>query len=245
MLDNAIIYRISFQWAIEGSGAIEIPINMSPILDKAYIGFNFRRINRWIFTDEAQPFTVEETLNSDDFTNRYFNYEEGDSALDIASKNFKKGSGYSADLGAIASPFDGLKVALVMRNMISKVNIEDESEDKVFPRNLVLSAAAKPLKILRIQPSTLDFTVAASLDNPNGDDRLGDFSIDKNRERIHLGVETILWPNNAISIATRIGNNQGFLTIGAALKLGALYLEMARYGDLQADWYVGSINLSF
>ncbi len=97
----------------------------------------------------------------------------------------------------------------------------------------------------KLQPSTLDFTVAASLDNPNGDDRLGNSSIDKNRERIHLGVETILWPNNAISIATRIGNNQGFLTIGAALKLGALYLEMARYGDLQADWYVGSINLSF
>lgn len=255
MLDNAIIYRVSFQWAVAGAGAIEIPVGLSPILDKAYVGMALRRINRWLFTNEEMPLTVVDAFNykgpdgiegtSDDFINRYFSYDENDSFLDIARKNFKKQTGYGADLGVIASPFDGLKVALVMRNLVSTVNIEDEEESKSFPRNVVLSVAAKPLKILEMQPSILDLTVAANLDRLNGDERFTKFSIGKNRERIHLGIEAILWPNNKFSLSGRMGNNQGFLTLGAALRIGPLHLEFAKYGDLQADWYVASINLLF
>ncbi len=255
MLDNVIIYRSSAQWALAGAGAIEIPVNRPPIVSKAYLGIAFRWIDRWIFTDEADPLVVEEALNyrgpdgiegtDDDFINRFFEYDEDDSALDIVNNNFKQRTGYSADIGTIVSPFDGMNIAFVVRNAISNVDLEDDPENMMFPRNVVLSAAAKPLRLMGVSSSPIDITVAASLDSPSGDDRLEEFSIDENRERIHLGLETILWPNRSFSLAGRIGNNQGFLTIGAALKMGALHLEFARYGDLQADWYVGSINFIF
>ena len=51
MLDNAIVYNISTQWAWEIAAAMAIPVNKSPIISKAYIGIAFRRINRWVFTD--------------------------------------------------------------------------------------------------------------------------------------------------------------------------------------------------
>ena len=255
MLDNVIIYRSSAQWALAGACAIEIPVNRPPIVSKAYLGISFRWIDRWIFTDEADPLVVEEALNyrgpdgiedtDDDFINRFFEYDEGDSALDIVNNNFKQRTGYSADIGTIVSPLDGMNIAFVVRNAISNVDLEDDPENMMFPRNVVLSAAAKPLRLMGIYSSPIDITVAASVDSLNGDDRLKEFSIDEDRERIHLGLEAILWPKRPFSLAGRIGNNQGFLTIGAALKMGALHLEVARYGDLQADWYVGSINFIF
>ncbi|MFQ5906550.1 MAG: hypothetical protein ACE5JA_08255, partial [bacterium] len=114
----------------------------------------------------------------------------------------------------------------------------------------VLSAAVKPLTFLAeagVEPvptSLLDLTLAGSLDRRNGDDRMSDFSINKYTDRIHLGAEATLFPNKGISFSGRIGNNQGFLTLGTSLKLGRFYLDFVRYGDLEADWYVGYVNLN-
>jgi len=262
MLDNAIVYNISTQWAWEIASAMEIPVNKSPILSKAYVGIAFRRINRWVFTDEDEPFTVEDIINpkgpdgiegtDDDFKTKYFGMDEGEELVDLgdfvefASDNFKERDGYSFDLGTILEPVDGLKCAFVIRNFASGVSLkEEDKEDRNFPRNVVFSAAVKPLVLLKKQPSLLDLTLAASLDRRNGDDRMLDFSIDEGSDRIHLGAEATLFPNSGISLSGRIGNNQGFLTYGGSLKLGGLYLDFARYGDLETDWYVGSINLSF
>jgi len=262
MLDNAIVYNVSAQWAWEIASALAIPINKPPIMSKAYVGIALRRINRWVFTDEDDPFAVEDIINpygpdgiegtNDDFTAKYFGIEEGaeletfQDFVDFASDNFKERNGYSFDFGTLFEPMDGLRLAFVVRNLASSISLEEEDkEDRSFPRNTVLSAAVKPFTLLGMEPSLLDLTLAASLDNGDGDDRMSDFSIDNGTDKIHLGAEATLFPNKGLSISGRIGNNQGFLTIGAGLKLGGLHLGIARYGDLETDWYVGSLNLSF
>ena len=115
-----------------------------------------------------------------------------------------------------------------------------------FPRNFVVSVAAKPLELMGHSNSAVDLTVAASLDDPNGDDRLGEFEIDSFSDRIHLGAEVILWPQGLLSIGLRAGNNQGFATYGATLRLlKILNLHIARYADLETDWRVGPLEISF
>lgn len=254
MLDNAIIYNISAQRTWEIISALEVPVNRSPILSKAYVGCAFRRIKRWTFTDEGDPFAVEDILSpdgpdgiegtDDDFVERYFDVDQDPETLgdliDLVNNNTKEYKGYSIDLGTILVPVDGLRFAFVIRNLAS--SISSEEEESRFLRNVVFSAAAKPLVLLEKPLSLLDLTFAASLDRRNGDDRMSDFSIGKYTDRIHLGVEATLFPDNIVSLSGRIGNNRGFLTLGASLKLGRLYLDFVKYGDLETDWYVGYIN---
>jgi hypothetical protein len=260
MLDNAIVYNISIQRAWQIAAAVEIPVNKPPILSKVHVGTALRRINRSVFTDEDDPFTVEDVVNpdgpdgiegtDDDFAERYFDTDQdfetiGD-FIDFVRNNAEKRKGYSFDLGTILEPVDGLKFAFVIRNLASNISLEEE--DRHFPRNVVLSAAVKPLTLLvgtgleAAHTSLLDLTLAASLDRRNGDDRMSDFSISKYTDRIHLGTEATIFPNRRVSFSGRIGNNQGFLTLGASLKLGKLYLDFVRYGDLEADWYAGYIS---
>gem|GEM_PF-907037 len=250
MLDDAIVYNASAQWAWEIASAVEFPVNKPPILSKVYTGVALRRINRWVFTDEDDPFTVDDLMNldgpdgiegtDDDFAKRYFDVENLD--FDYFRENSEERKGYSIDLGTILVPVDGLKCAFVVRNLASNISLEEG--DRCFPRNVVFSAAVKPLTFLSNPVSLLDLTLAASLDGRNSDDRMSDFSINKYTDRIHLGAEATLFPDRNISFSGRIGNNQGFLTLGASLKLGRLYLDFVRYGDLEADWYVGYINLN-
>ena len=256
MLDDAIVYNISAQWAWQIASAVEIQVDRPPILSKVYTGIALRRINRWVFTDEDDPFTVDDLMNldgpdgikgtDDDFEKRYFDIEHF--GLDSLRDDFEERKGYSVDLGTILAPVDGLKFAFVIRNLASSISLE--GGDRYFPRNVVLSTAVKPLTFLAgaglepVSASLLDLTLAASLDRRNGDDRMSDFSINKYTDRIHLGAEVTLFPDRSISLSGRIGNNQGFMTLGASLKLSSLYLDFIRYGDLEADWYVGYVNLS-
>jgi hypothetical protein len=255
MLDDAIVYNFAAQWAWEIASAVEFPVNKPPILSKVYTGVALRRINRWVFTDEDDPFTVDDLMNldgpdgiegtDDDFAKRYFDIENFD--FDYFRDNSEQRKGYSIDLGTILVPVDGLKCAFVIRNLVSSISLEEENSphDRYFPRNMVLSAAVKPLTFLSNPVSLLDLTLAASLDRRNSDDRMLDFSVNKYTDRIHLGTEITIFPNRDISFSGRIGNNQGFLTFGASLKLSKLHLDFVRYGDLEADWYVGYINFRF
>ena len=89
-------------------------------------------------------------------------------------------------------------------------------------------------------------TVAASVDDPTGDDRLGKFELDSLADHIHLGIEAILWPKGLFSLGLRAGDNQGFATYGATLRLFKfLNFDVARYGDLETDWWVGSMEITF
>jgi len=106
--------------------------------------------------------------------------------------------------------------------------------------------AAKPFKLLGIENPALDLTLAAALNSPNGDDLLGEFKHDSFTDNLHLGAEVVLLPKGWISLALRAGNNQGYSTFGASLKLlKFLNLDVLRYGDLEADWYVASIGIAF
>ena len=109
-----------------------------------------------------------------------------------------------------------------------------------------MAVAAKPFSLLNINNSLLDLTLAASWDDPNGDDNLGDFALDQYTDHIHLGAEVRLLPGQLVEVALRAGNNQGFPTVGTGIRiLKLLNLDVAWYGDLEADWLIGSMEVSF
>jgi len=263
MLDNALIYDVAWQLNLEIATAFEISID-KPFLKTAYVGFDYKKIRRELFSDADDPFTVADVLNpngedgiegtDDDFSKRYFDFE-GKDPLEFAQDNFESQKGYTTDLGFLVTPLDGLKLALTIRNLSSNLSPED-GEDKSFPRNIVYSASVKPFVLADYmefleKPSWFDLTLAASIDKSNGDDLLRDFAETVYTENalkhdnIHLGTEFVIWPDKPISLSFWAGNNQGYATFGTRLKLAALYFNFAKYGDLKANWYVGSVEMAF
>jgi hypothetical protein len=248
MLDNYIIYDLSAQWTYQFAWAVGMPLGPT----KLYAGMSFRRINRAIFTDLDDPMTVEDMLNpdgpdgipgtADDFKNKFFNYEEED-RLKLIRDSFKSAPGYSVDFGLASEPMEGLSLAMAIRNLAGGFRYPEG--DRTIPRNTVLSAAVEPLKLLKMESKLLGLTLSASYDSPNGDDALGRFKNDMLSDHVHFGAEAILFPGSSLSIGVRWGNNQGYLTSGLTAKLGGLYIDVARYGDLEADWHVFSVKLAF
>ena len=89
-------------------------------------------------------------------------------------------------------------------------------------------------------------TLAATYDDPNGDDALGGYALDQLSDNLHLGAEVRLLPDQFIEAGLRVGNNQGFLTMGGDLRLlKFIHLEIARYSNLQSDWWIGAASLDF
>jgi hypothetical protein len=252
MLDNPVIYQVAGQLTLATALAVQVPIN-ALFLKSANVGAGLRFIRRSTFTDEDNPFAIEDVLNPDEFKETYFNLEEGDSFVDFARDNFDTQTGYSFDLGTLLTPVDGLRVGLAWRNLTSRLKVESTDSagettkvNRHFPRNFTVAVAAKPFELLKTENQLLDVTVAASLDNPNGDNRLGKFELDEYTDHIHLGAEAIFWPKGWLSLGVRAGDNQGFATFGATLRLlKFLNLDVARYGDLESDWWVGSLEISF
>ena len=251
MLDNPILYRVTAQSALATALSVEIPIAY-PYLKAANLGLGFRVIRRGTFTDVNNPFAIEDILDPDRFKQNYFDIEDDDSLGELVRKNIDAKTGYSTDLGTLFFPVDGLRVGLAWRNILSNINVEYSvaenliTENRRFPSNLVVSVAVQPLTLLAKSSELLDLTIAASLDNPNGDDRLGDLELNSYRDSIHLGAEIILTPKKWLSLAVRTGNNQGFLTFGATLRLFRfLDFNFGRYGNLEADWWFGSTEISF
>lgn len=252
MLDNPVIYQVELQGTLATALAVQIPIN-SPWLKTANVGAGLRFIRRGIFTDDEEPFVIADVLDPDEFKKNYFNLEE-DNFIEYALDNLNtKMRGYSFDVGTLLTPLDGLRVGLVWRNLASNIKVERTNSagetikvNRHFPRNFTVAVAAKPFELLGAKNPLLDVTVAASWDNPNGDDRLGEFELDTFTDHIHLGAEAIFWPKGWLSLGVRIGDNQGFATYGARLRLlKFLNLDVARYGNLEADWWVSSLEISF
>ena len=238
MFDNQVIYRVAFQGSLATAVSYNHDLNAS-FLKSIKIGAGLRLIRRSIFTDEDNPFMIADVLNPDEFKKNYFNVgDEGFSGY--ARDNFETSTGYSVDLGSLLTPMDGLNLGLTFRNLVSGIS------DQSFPPNFTMAVAAKPFSLLNVDNNLLDLTLAASWDDPNGDDNLGGFALDQYTDHIHLGAEVRLLPGQLVEVALRAGNNQGFPTVGIGLRIFKfLNLDVAWYGDLEADWLVGSMEVSF
>ncbi|HIO05631.1 TPA: hypothetical protein EYN09_01720 [Candidatus Poribacteria bacterium] len=238
MFDNQVIYRVAFQGSLATAVSYNHDLNAS-FLKSIKIGAGLRLIRRSIFTDEDNPFMIADVLNPDEFKKNYFNVgDEGFSGY--ARDNFETSTGYSVDLGSLLTPMDGLNLGLTFRNLVSGIS------DQSFPPNFTMAVAVKPFSLLNVDNNLLDLTLAASWDDPNGDDNLGDFALDQYTDHIHLGAEVRLLPGQLVEVALRAGNNQGFPTVGTGLRIFKfLNLDVAWYGDLEADWLVGSMEVSF
>ena len=238
MFDNQVIYRVTFQGSLATAISYNHDLNAS-FLKSIKIGAGLRLIRRSIFTDEDNPFMIADVLNPDEFKKNYFNVgDEGFSGY--ARDNFETSTGYSVDLGSLLTPMDGLNLGLTFRNLVSGIS------DQSFPPNFTMAVAVKPFSLLNVDNNLLDLTLAASWDDPNGDDNLGGFALDQYTDHIHLGAEVRLLPGQLVEVALRAGNNQGFPTVGTGLRIFKfLNLDVAWYGDLEADWLVGSMEVSF
>lgn len=238
MFDNQVIYRVAFQGSLATAISYNHDLNAS-FLKSIKIGAGLRLIRRSIFTDEDNPFMIADVLNPDEFKKNYFNVgDEGFSGY--ARDNFETSTGYSVDLGSLLTLMDGLNLGLTFRNLVSGIS------DQSFPPNFTMAVAAKPFSLLNVDNNLLDLTLAASWDDPNGDDNLGGFALDQYTDHIHLGAEVRLLPGQLVEVALRAGNNQGFPTVGTGLRIFKfLNLDVAWYGDLEADWLVGSMEVSF
>ena len=88
-------------------------------------------------------------------------------------------------------------------------------------------------------------TVAGSLSAAGGDDALDRYTRDKLYDNLHLGAEATFLPGSPINFSVRVGNNHGYPTVGAEVKLLVARIGVAYYGDPEADWYTGGMSLNF
>ena len=239
MLDDEVIYRSVGQGALATSLAYRVDLNQ-PFLKSVHFGTTASLIGRGEFSDVDDPFTISDLLNPKQFTEEYFDLGPNQSVADFIQENVDRQFGYSIDFGTIVIPFDGLNLGIVGRNLVGGIG------EKTFPPNVAISMAVRPLNLLKKTNTLLDMTLAATYDNPNGDDALGGYVLDQLSDNLHLGAEVRLLPDQFIEVGLRVGNNQGFLTMGGDLRLlKFIHLEVARYSDLQSDWWIGAASLDF
>jgi len=239
ILDDEVVYNIMAETSYGGAAAIEVPIQPLPL--ELSFGLSARRIYRWQMDDEDDPLGIEDLISpdgkdgiegtADDFTERYFDPEDPwDSVL--------KGKGYSMDIGTIASFDDIFSLAVVLQNLVGKIEYEEE-EDEEIPQNLGISAALNLAKLATPDIPTLDIILAAGLDK-NDETWDTDEFIDKTR----LGLE-IIWSLPSIALSGRIGSNHGYLTLGTGVQLFFLDLDYAFFADQGTNWHAFSLNLAF
>ena len=251
-LDNHVIYRVTGQIALATALAVQIPTNQ-PFLKTASFGCGIRFVRRGVVTDENDPFEIADLLNPDEFKKNYLDFDKAEGFGQFALDNLDFSSGYSMDVGTLLTPIDGLKVGLTLRNSISGITVKQKHStgtkievDCQFPRNFVISFAAKPLELLDLATDICHLTIAGALKDPNGDDQLGQFKSGSFNDRLHLGAEAVFLPKSLLSIGLRVGNNQGFSTYGATLRLFKfLNLHVARFANIETDWNVASVEISF
>ena len=239
MLDDEIIYRSVGQGALATTLAYRVDLNQS-FLKAVHFGTTARLIGRAEFSDVDDPFAISDLLNPKKFAQDYFDLGPNQDITDFIQENVERQFGYSIDFGTIITPVDGLNLGVVGRNLVGGIG------EETFPPNVAISMALRPLNLLQKTNTLLDMTLAATYDNPNGDDALGGYALEQLSDNIHLGAEVRLLPDQFVEIGLRVGNNQGFLTMGADLRLlKFVHLEVARYSNLQSDWWVGAASIDF
>ena len=237
MLDDEIIYRSVAQGALATTLAYRVDLNQS-FLKAVHFGTTARLIGRAEFSDVDDPFAISDLLNPKKFAQDYFDLGPNQNITDFIQENLERQFGYSIDFGTIITPVDGLNLGVVGRNLVGGIG------EETFPPNVAISMALRPLNLLKKTSTLLDMTLAATYDNPNGDDALGGYALDQLSDNLHLGAEVRLLPDQLVEIGLRVGNNQGFITMGADLRLlKFVHLEVARYSNLQSDWWVGAASI--
>ncbi len=229
LLDDEILYKIMAETSYGLASAITFPL----FFDLS-CGLYARRIHRAILTNEDDPLQIKYLLDpygpdgikgtDDDFENRYF--DPNDPLSSVA-----KGKGYSIDASAITSIGDILSLSLVLQNMAGKINY-DKIKDEKLQRHVNLAGAIKFSNLLGISPIA-EINACAGLNNIN------------NKAKVQAGLEAILKVAGMLSVSGRIGSNQGFLTIGAGIKLLFINLDYAFFGDEITDWHAFSLNFAF
>jgi hypothetical protein len=234
MLDDEIFYKIISERVYGISSAICFPIQPSLTLS---LGLNAKRIERDILTNENNPMYFADLINTrgqddikgtaDDFENRFFDPNDP-----ISSMLF--GSGFCVDSGVMTSMLDDvIKVGVSCRNLLGKIEYDDV-EDETLKRLFNASMAVNVAKIPKPNIPMIDLIVS------------GDYTgIGSDNPRPRVGVELIWKPLSLISISGRVGNNNGFLTLGAGIQLFFLDMDYAFYGDEITNWHAVSLNLSF
>ncbi|HGE69976.1 TPA: hypothetical protein ENX78_04015 [Candidatus Poribacteria bacterium] len=234
MLDDAIFYRLMGETAYGLSSAVKFPIMLLPL--SVSVGLSVARVDRWMLTDQDDLIGVQELLSingpdgikgtEDDFKNRYFDPEDPLSSMAM-------GSGFNINAGVMASIGDDTaKVGLTFRDLVGKINYQEIKDE--IPKKLVgISTSINLAKLPKPDIPMIDAIISASINDINSDD-----------PKLRTGFE-LTWRPKAIALSGRIGSNDGFLTLGAGLRLLFLDLNYAFYGDKITNWHAVSLSLAF
>ncbi len=234
ILDDAIFYRLMGETAYGLSSAVKFPIVLSPL--NLSVGLSVARVNRWILTDQDDLIGIQDLLSmdgpdgikgtDDDFKNRYFDPEDPLSSMAI-------GSGFNINAGIMASISDDTaRLGLTFRDLIGGIkyqNIKDEAPERLVG----ISASVNLAKIPNPDIPMIDAIVSAGISDMNSDD-----------PKLRTGFE-LVWRPKGIALSGRIGSNDGFLTLGAGLRLLFLDFNYAFYGDRVTNWHAVSFSLAF
>lgn len=235
ILDDEIFYKVIEERLYGVSSAISFPMPSLPV--KLSVGLTAKMIERAILTDEDNLLDFADLMNpegkdnikgtADDFENLYF---DPDNPLSSRIT----GTGFGIDGGMMASIGDDtMKVGLYSRNLLGSIKYDD-NEDETFNRLFNVSASVNLAKLPNPNIPMIDLILS------------GDYvGIGSDNPKPRAGLELILRPLNLISVSARVGNNNGFLTLGAGIQLMFLDIDYAFYGDEITNWHAVSLNLSF
>ena len=234
IMDDEIFYKIMGETSYGLASAINLPIPMTPV--EVSVGLSIMRVERWLLTDENDLMKFGDLVNfdgkdgikgtADDFRNRFFDPDDPLSSI-------AKGSGYNINAGIIASLGDAIKMGLTFDNVLGKVNYK-EIKDEVPDRLAGISAAVNLTKLPSPDIPMVDAIVSASIDDMNS-----------GNTQKRVGLELAWKPMGILVVSGRVGSNNGFLTLGAGVKLLFLDLNYAFYGDEVTNWHAFSLNLAF
>jgi len=230
-LDDDIFYKVMGEASYGLASAINLPIPTTPI--EFSVGLTAMKVEKWLLTDENDLMSFGDLINSntDDFRKRFF--DPNDPLSSIA-----KGSGYNINAGIIASIGGAVKIGCNLDNVLSKINYDNikykNIKDEVPNKLAGISAAVNLAKLPSPNIPMVDAILCASLDDMNSGDT-----------KKRVGFELTWKPTGFFNISGRVGSNNGFLTLGAGIKLLFLDLNYAFYGDEVTDWHAVSLNLAF
>lgn len=215
----------------------------TPFVERVRVGGGLRFVNRKIKRDS---FTLTDMLDPERFKADHFDTTTDDGSVDsfgdiqdIIDNNTESETGQGVDVGVQVDHTDYLTTALVVRSLFSDIG------DDTFPTTTTISAAVKPLTFLDQENSLVDLVVAAGYSDGAGDDAQEAFLNDSVTDNIHLGVEAVLFPNSPLNLALRFGDNQGFSTWSAEVRLAFFRAGVGWYGDLETDYRTAELSFVF
>jgi hypothetical protein len=226
ILDDEIFYKIMGETSYGLASAINLPIPMTPVAFS--VGLTAMRVEQWLLTDENDLMNFGDLVNSNtnDFKTRFFDPEDPLSSI-------ANGAGYRVNAGVIASIGDTFKVGVNLDNILGKINY-DLIKDNVPNKLAGISAAVNLAKLPNPDIPMVDAILSASIDDMNSDNT-----------KKRIGFELTWKPIGIFALSGRVGSNDGFLTLGAGVKLLFLDIDYAFYGDEVTDWHAVSLNLAF